>query len=177
MARPAPAPAKPLITIQPAHLGIVAVVFVALIAFKFTRKTGPDQILQNYIALKQDVKTKNEAMDLELEGTGSVQAHLHMGLEHLTANDLPGSRIVFGKPQVSGDTATVNIAISIGGKDLNVPATLQLTDTGWKIDLTKTNDEIIKIEAQLNQLSGKATTSSGGGLSPGSASKSATGGR
>lgn len=186
MARRAPAPAAS--PINPAIIAVPIIVLVVL--FLGSRMVGhfkgepPESTIQKFIALSQDEKTQIQASQYVYQGGGDAQPTPtepgkkkyyvpHMELGSLTPKELPGSTITYQQAQITGNNATVPMNVRVGSVNPTIPVYLIMSDGSWKIDLTRTNAEIIKVEEQLNAASARTSTSGQGGI--GDAGKSATG--
>jgi len=178
MARRAPASAAR--QINPA---IIVVPLVALaVWFLGSRIAGrlkgdpPESIIQKFILLSRDKKTEIEANQYVYQGSGAQPTPTgpgrsrdsfvpHMELGNLTPQDLPGSTITYQPAQINGKEATVPMNVRVSTYyGCTIPAYL-IDEDGWKIDLTRTNAEIMKYENPLNAASARATTSGQGGIS------------
>ena len=172
------APASVVSQINPALVAVALVLLVVLILGKRVigvfKGEAPESIIQKYITLSRDEKTQIEANQYVYQGGGAAQPTPtepgkrkyfvpHMELGSLTQQDLPGSTITYSAAQINGKDATVPMNVRVGTYACVIPVYLVM-DSGWKIDLTRTNAEIMKHEEALNAASARATTGGQGGI-------------
>lgn len=172
-------PASVIRQINPALFGVLLIVLVVLFLGRRVvthfQPEAPELIIQKFIELSRNEKTQIEASQYVYQGGGDAQPTPndpgkmkyfvpHMELGNLTPQDLPMSTITYQPGQINGTNATVPMNVRVGTYSCTIPVSLVLEDGGWKIDLTRTNAEIMKLEEALNAASARATTTGQGGL-------------